>query len=390
MSRTNPALAFLTGLLLSPITQAVLALLILGAPAYSLAIPPQKAECTGPDFDDVYKRLACKQAAIAGQMKYTSDHAFGEGTKLNQSLSPTHIKQIKNATEKAKRAEKKNDKEFFKRQARTEARGNKQDGHLIPFDDVNDDVNQDGICDYEQEGVGLEKNAQCAAIELINDQLQICNPEKKNKGNGKGNNPKFAGLECDRSTDVEDSEDMIEAAEQLEATYNVAEDNLIEMNEHLDNVNEAGPGPAISVAGGCIVPSPTPGLNEAAEGLRYLKASTFGAARVIIDLTAQTAFGFNARSAGVVADGIAAVADIAFIAVDFRRQEDSRALQNAIMDCVVESADQIAALRADVAALKVLMQQEHDDIMANDDENTAMIIQLLNTPQGQREQFPIK
>ncbi len=386
------------------IVVTVLALLIMGAPAPGLAVPPTKADCTGPGFDDVFDRLACRQSAIADQMTYTTDEVFKEGTKLNQSLSPTHIKQIKNAKEKAMRAKRKNNKEFFKRQAKAEARGNKQAGHLVPFDDLIDDANADGICDYEQEGVGLGTNAQCAAIELDSSgQLQVCNPKKKNKGKGKGNNPKFAGLECDRSTDLEEAanteeaEDMKEAAEQLEATYDVAEDNLIEMNEHLDIVNEAAPGPVFAVASGCVIPSPTPGLNEAAEGLRYLKASTFGAARVIVDLTGQTAFGFNARSAGVVADGIAALADIAFIAVDFRRQEDSRALQNAIMDCVVESANQIAALRADVAALKALMQKEHSDIMANDDKNTAKIIQktvriirLLNTPQGRREQFPVK
>jgi len=374
----------------------VLALLIMYAPA-SLAVSPAKAECTGPGFDDVFDRLACKQSAIADQMTYTSDEVFKGGTKLNQSLSPAHIKQIKNAKDKAIRSKKKNNKTFFKRQAKSDAHSNKQAGHLVPYDDLVDDENQDGICDYEQEGVGLGTNAQCAAIELnSSDQLQICNPEKKNKGKGKGNNPKFEGLECDRSTDSEEAAnpeeaaDINEAAVLLEASYDVAEDNLIEMNQTLDVVNQTGSMSALTTASGCSIPSPDPTLFDAAVILRQIHTSTFGVARTMADVMGQDAFGFNARGGAFAFDAIAAAAKIAFNAVDDLRQKESGELQAAIMDCVAQSADQITALRAEVAALKALMQKEHSDIMANDDENTARIIQILNTPQGRREQFPVK
>ena len=60
------------------------------------------------------------------------------------------------------------------------------------------------------------------------------------------------------------------------------------------------------------------------------------------------------------------------------------------MGCVAQTANEIAALRAEVAALKTLMQREHGEIMANDDQNTDRIINILNTPQGKREEFPIK
>lgn len=399
------------GLALSALVVAI-GLLAVGAPLPGLAAPPAKKDCSGIDFEDVFDRLTCRQAALADQLEYTSDEAFKDGTRMHGTLRQAQIEQIQDAKQKAGRARDKNDRAFFKRQAKAEIRGNKQGGHLVPFDDVLDDIDGDGICDFEQ---GNE-NAQCAAVELgPSGELQVCNPEKKNKGKGKGQgNPKFEGLECDRAIDTDEAaspaeaEDMDEAAEQLEATYEVAEDNMIEMNEQLDIVNATGAAPTFAAADGCDVPATDPNLIIAAQVLRNVKSVTFGIARVNADVMGQVAFGFNARGAAAVFDTIAAVADIAFINVEFERQRDSAASQAAILSCVTQSADdiadlkgQVASLQAQVATLQLQMQQDHDRILANDNANTATImtkvetvreevVELLNTPQGQRQQFPVK
>lgn len=396
----------------APALAVAIGLIAMGTPSAGLAEPPAKRDCTGVELEDVFDRLTCRQAALAEQMEYTSDEAFKDGTRMHGTLRKAQIEQLQDAKQKAGRARDKNDRGFFKRQAKSEVRGNKQGGHLVPFDDFLDDIDGDGICDFEQ---GNE-NAQCAAVELgPGGELQVCNPEKKNKGKGKGQgNPKFEGLECDRAVDPDEAaspaeaEDMDEAAEQLEATYEVAEENMIEMNQQLDIVNATGPAPTFAAANGCDVPATDPNLIIAAQVLRNVKSVTFGIARVNADVMGQVAFGFNARGAAAVFDTIAAVADIAYLNVEFERQRDSAASQAAILNCVTQSAGEIAALQGQVASLQaqivtlqLQMQQDHDEIMANDNTNTATImtkvemvreevVELLNTPQGQREQFPAK
>ena len=368
-----------------------------GVPSAVLAAPPCKKDCTQRD---VYERLACRQAALAEQMEYTSDTVFAEGTKLHQRIKPARLSHIKNAKEKTQRAKNKNTKETFKRQAKAEAQGNKKGGHLVPLDDVEDDQNSDGICDYEQ---GNE-NAKCAAIELDESgNLQECNPKKKNKGKGKGGNPKFEGLECDLCYDSEEAstiseeDDMEEGAEQLDATYSTTEDDLIEMNEHLDIVNAnlpEGPAAVLTAANGCELPELTPGLADAAFALREIHAAVFGAARIAADFGGQVfvAFGFggNTRTVAVAFDTIALAANIAYITIDEIHKSESGELQAAIMNCVNQSAGEIEALQTQILELKFMIQQEHDEIIANDNANTATLVDLLNTPQGRRDEFPIK
>ncbi|MDH3947384.1 MAG: hypothetical protein OEU74_00325 [Gammaproteobacteria bacterium] len=384
-------------------------LFVSGVPSTVMAIPPAKKDCAQ---QDVFERLACRQAALADQMEYTSDTAFAEGTRLHQRIKPGRLAHIKNAKQKTQRAKKKNTMEVFKRQAKTESQGNKKGGHLVPFDDVVDDMNGDGICDYEQGN----DSAQCAAIELDESgNLQVCNPNKKNKGKGKGGgNPKFEGLECDvffeseeGSTPAEE-EDMEESAEQLEATYSTTEDNMIEMNEHLDIVNANLPDESAAVLAaqnGCVLPELTPGLADAAIALREIHAIVFGAARIAADFGGQdfVAFGFggNTRTLAVAFDSIATAANVVFIALDESRRAESSELQTAISDCVSQSAGEIAALQTQVLELQVQIQQEHDEIMANDNANMATILsnleqvraelaEILNTPLGVREEFPVK
>jgi hypothetical protein len=387
----------------------VICVLVASAAPSAVLAAPLKKECTQ---SDVYARLECRQAALAEQMEYTSDTVFGEGTKLHQRIKPARLVHIKNAKEKTQRAKMKNTKEAFKRQAKAEAQGNKKGGHLVPLDDVLDDENGDGICDYEQ---GNE-NAKCAAIELDESgNLQECNPKKKNKGKGKGGgNPKFEGLECDLFFDSEEAstiseeEDMEEAAEQLDATYSATEDDLVEMNEHLDIVNAnlpEGHAAVLTAANGCDLPELTPGLADAAFALREVHAAVFGAARIAADFGGQdfVAFGFggNTRTLAIAFDTIALAANIAYITIDEIHKSESGELQSAIMNCVNQTAGEIAALQTQILQLQVLIQQEHEEIMANDNMNTATIVtnleevraelvDLLNTPMGRRDEFPIK
>ncbi len=382
----------------------VFGLIASGAPSAVLAAPPFKKACTQAD---PFERLACRQGAIADQVGYTSDTAFAVGTKLHQHTNPARLAHIKNTKGIAQRATKKHTKETFMRQAKAEAQGNKKAGHLVPLTDLDDTIpaGGDGICDYEQGRM----DAKCAAIELdASGNLQVCNPEKMNKGKGKGGrNPNLEGLECDLSYDSEEAStaseavDMEEAGEQLDATYSATEDNLIEMNEHLDNVNETvpvGSAPVVTAANGCVVPTVDPKLTEAVPILRIVYATLFGVARQMADVGGQDfvifGAGGNTRTIAIAFDTIAAVANLAYITVDEIHKTESGAVQGAIMDCVNQTAGEIASLKA-------LIQIEHYQIKANDNTNRdtimtkleevrAEVVNLLNTPLGQRPSFPQK
>jgi len=379
----------------------VFGLIASGAPSAVLAAPPSKKTCTQAD---PFERLTCREEALADQVVYTSDTVFAEGTKLNQRTSPARLVHIKDAKYKALRAKKKHTKETFKRQAKAEAQGNKKAGHLVPLTDSDDKipVGGDGICDYEQE----DSAAKCAAIELdASGSPQACNPEKKNKGKGKSKDPNLEGLECDLSYDPEvawtdsEEEDMNEGAEQLDATYSATEDNLIEMNVHLDNVNETEGSATVAITtNACVVPTVDPKLTQAVTALRYTYAIIFGAARISADWGSQTAVAFgmggNARTVAVFVDAAALLANIAYITVDAIHNAESGAQQSAIMDCVNQTA-------GDIAALQAMIQREHGEIKANDNANRdtimtkleearAEVVILLNTPLGQRPTFPAK
>ncbi len=369
-------------------------LLVLGAPSTGLAAPPAKKDCSDPD---VFERLKCRHDAVADQLDYTSDTAFAPGSKLHQRAKPTRLGHIRNSKSKGQRARVKNTKDRFKKLAKDEARANRDAGHLVPLTAF-DDGDGDGVCDYEQGN----KSAMCAAIEVDEfGDLQECNPEKKNKGKGKG------GLECDRSYDSqeaatdEEADDMAETAAQMEETYNAVEDDFIEMNEHLDTVNanlSEGSAAVFTAANGCVFPTLTPGLSEAAAALRGLTAAAWGAASIMDSASGQTVVVFgsggNGRAAAVIVDAAALTVELAYITVEEIANAESAELQDATLDCVIQVAGDIAELQAQMA-------REHAEIMANDDTNTAMImnqveevraelVRILNTPNGQRGQFPVK
>jgi hypothetical protein len=362
--------------------------------------PPAPANCDDPD---VFARLTCRQAAIAEQAKYTADTAFAEGTVLRMRTDPNRMAYIEGAKAQTRWAKDHNDAASFKRQVKASAKGNAPAGHLIPLDEYSDlnPPGGDGICDYEQG----DPEALCAAIELDADGfLQACNPEKKNKGKGgKSGNSKFDGLECDRffADEVALSVPEVEAAEQLEASYTAVESNLNEMNGYLDDVNDNVPSEQEAILlfesdeEGCFVPQLTPGLDEWAFGLREVHAVLEGAGNIKADLTGQTVVlfgnGGNVRSGAAIFHSIAMLANIAYIAVDEVNKMESEQQQNAIMDCVNQSAGEVAAVQTEILELRnqldlavVALQEAHQAIQDNDDLNTAELIRLLHTPEGMR------
>ena len=111
-------------------------------------------------------------------------------------------------------------------------------------------------------------------------------------------------------------------------------------------------------------------------------------------------FGGNSRSFAIAFDAIAAVANLAYIAVDEIHKAESGELQMAISTCVQQSAGDIANLQSQILSLQALIQNEHKQIMNNDDNNRDLVmtnlemvkdelIKILNKPLGQRSEFPI-
>lgn len=356
------------------------------------AAPPGSANCSG----DVYERLVCRQAAVAGQLEFTSDAVFADGTKLNQRVNPARLANIHNAAGKAHWASSKSSDQTFRKLAKAAAQGNRKGGHLVPLTPA-DDVDDDGICDYEQGDDG----AQCAAVELDEfGERQACNPQKKNKGKGGQGNSKFDGLECDVFYDADDavsaeeSADMVAAAEELEANYEAVERDLIEMNQHLEMANANLPDAAdtlyaVRSNGGCVLPELTPGLSESVGVLRQVAATLEGVASMGSDGLAQTAvafgFGGNASSLAVALDGAAAIANLAYITLDEIAGLEDAELQSAIMACVNQSASDIQAILALLTQMKAQMHEEHVGIMDNDNANTDEVVRLMHTPEGMRK-----
>jgi hypothetical protein len=369
-------------------------LLLALVPSTALA----KSSCSSTsDLDVAIDCLKSRHDAIADELEYTSDKAFGPNSKLGKHANPERLQHFENSMSNGRRAKVKNTKERFKKLAKDETRANgKNAGHLVPYDADADDVNEDGVCDYEQKGIGKYLNADCASIEQLNGEVQICNPEKKNKGKANSSRQELTGLECDRSFDsqeaVTDEEelDMIKTIGQMENTYNAVEDDLILMNWHLDNVNANLPdgNAALEVsAGGCVIPEPTEGLSEAASVLRGLTAAAQGASAIMDSASGQTVVVFgtggNGRAAAVILNSAALAAELAYITVDEILSAETSALQTATMQCVVK-------LAGDIAAMQTLMIQQHTEIKNQLEAARVELVNILNTPHGQRDKFPSK
>ena len=108
-------------------------------------------------------------------------------------------------------------------------------------------------------------------------------------------------------------------------------------------------------------------------------------------------------------DAATLVANLAYIAVDEADKVQNGKVQAALVNCVQQTSESIAEVQTAIYNLQVLLtdyvevtiHNEHEAIKSNDnlntttivdndDENTTEIIRVLNTPHGQREQFPDK
>ncbi|MCK4950707.1 MAG: hypothetical protein KAS48_02735 [Gammaproteobacteria bacterium] len=371
------------------------------------AVPPGKANCSG----DVYERLKCRSDAISGQLTYTDDMAFAEGTRLSNQITDERRAHISNARIKAENGKSRTNKAKFKKYARNESRSHKDEiGHFMPLSSA-DDMDANGICDFEE---GNE-DAECLAVELDEDgATQACNPYKRNKG-------KSEGLECDVFYDSEDEADVDLVAEEMEANFIAVESDLMQMNEQLDianateeNISSASSDISVAASetsadGGCEIPDASPGLSEAVAALRTIAATVKGAG-TIYDAASDQVFvvlgsGGNIASSATAFHYASLAAEIAYIVTDEVYQAEISALQAATTECVVKSADAIAetgekiddviellnALQAQILASKIEIKENDDANTSNiqtDIENTrSELSDLLNTPQGKREWF---
>lgn len=399
----------------------VVSLLMMGASTAMLAGPPAKSDCN--IFDDVYERLECRQAALADQLAYTTDTVFAEDAEMHKHIKPNRLANIKNAKKKADRAVEKNTMKTFKQLAKSESRGHRSQelGYLVPLG-IEDDVDLDGVCDYEQGN----PDAKCAAVELDGDEPQECNPEKKNKGKGKGKSGKFGGLECDRwfaseeDSTASETADMEVIALTLDESFSTTEDNMREMNEHLMAVND---NPTVQSAelfsmdqdnsGDCNIPAINVHLANSVIALRVIHAAAEGTADLVHNSCKQTAvalgFGGNGSLVCAAFDAATLVANLAYIAVDEADKVQNGNVQAALVNCVQQTSSSVAEIQTAILNLQtqlknyveVTIHQEHEDIksndnknmttiLTNDDENTTEIINVLNTPHGQRDQYPAK
>ncbi len=399
---------------------AVALMTVAGAPPAATAAPPAKADCAV--FTDVFDRVKCRHDAVADQLAYTANEAFAPGTVMRDRAGPGRAKHVGNARARGQRAKGQTGKAALKRLAKADVRGNRKAGHLVPLTAF-DDVNDDGICDFEQG----DASAQCAAVELDEfGDLQACNPEKKNKGKGRPGSGKFSGLECDLAFDPEnaanatEAADMDQAGQEMEEAFGAMEDDLIEMNEHLDNVNADTPVALAAFAAAadddCVIPNFGTAAINAARVLRGLTAAANGTAAIVRSNTTQTFVVFgnggNLRSSASVFDYAALVVELAYIVADEIAQDQTRQVQAATAACVTSVGQQVGAVADQIAALQALMTGQHAQVQANDNANAAAtqandnantaalqarlaeveaeLSRILNTPHGQREVFPVR
>lgn len=372
-------------------------ILAFGAVAASLAAP-DKELCDA--MDTPYKRAECKHTGVTRQLEAMVGIFENTNSPLNAQLTPGQLGQMKSAKSKAVRARGKNREESFKSLARSEAKSNRNSCHFVP---LYDDVLQNGICDVDLGEV-------CAAIEVdAGGNPQACNPNKKNKGKGSQGNGKFDGLECDQTCDTElvttqESLEMEAEAVIMEYAYDSLETDLKEMNEDLealDQVLSASPvmnsAQATSVECGSVSTLPA-GLEEAATALNIAAVTARGIAGISGAGCDQTAvalgFGGNGSAVCMVFESAAMALEVSFVVIDEILKAKTSELQSSTFAC-------LQAVNGNIEDGFAQMSSEHGSIKANDDQNTAMImnrieqvreelVNLLNTPQGQRAYFPLK
>ncbi len=396
-NQTISMLLHWAGSLAVPIAVACF-IMILGAATVCSAAPPPKGSCDA--LQDTYDKLKCKHDNVASQIEYMTDHVFADGTLLGNALTEGQKGQLKSMNSKSKRSRAKSESSDFKKLAKSEARSSKSNCRLVPLSAADDN----GICEPE-------KGEKCAAIEpdaLGN--LQECNPAKKNKGKGaKGGNGRTDGLECDQICDpaealTGDEATAMEAeAAPMNEAYDALETELYSINEDLDNLNAnastlLSSRSVLAANGSCDVPETTPGLDLATGILRQVSVTARGLAGMSGTGCEQVAvalgFGGNGSVVCLVFETAASILEIAYVTTDQILITENNAVQSATLGCLQK-------IQGDMTTAFTNLYNQHSDIKANDDNNTAKImnqieqmraevVRLLNTPQGQRSAFPAK
>ncbi len=376
----------------------VVACLVAGTAADALAAPPPKGSCDSEP--DAYAKLKCKHDNVAAQLEYMTNNVFAEGTLLGDQLTEGQKGQMKSMNLKAKRAKAKSSADEFKKLAKGAAKSNKNICRLVPLSASDDN----GICEPE-------KGEKCAAIDRDADgNLQECNPAKKNKGKGaKGGTGTTGGLECDQICDPaealtsDEATEMQAEAEPMDTDYDALETELHTINTDLDNLNSnassmKAAAPLLAVtAGTCNIPETTPGLDLATGILRQVSTTARGLAGMAGTSCKQTAvalgFGGNGSIVCLVFETAASVLEIAYVTTDQILLVESGAVQSATLQC-------LKSVQGDISTGFTNLYNQHADLKANDNNNRIMImnrleeirselVQLLNTPQGQRPSFPV-
>jgi hypothetical protein len=148
----------------------------------------------------------------------------------------------------------------------------------------------------------------------------------------------------------------------------------------------------------CNIPETTPGLDLATGILRQVSVTARGLAGIAGAGCDQTAvalgFGGNGSVVCMVFETAASILEIAYTTTDEILIAESGAVQSATLEC-------LQRMQGDVSTGFTTLYNQHADIKTNDNNNTtkimnqieqvrAELVRLLNTPQGQREAFPVK
>jgi hypothetical protein len=361
---------------------------------------PAKKSCDDPD---VYSRIKCKQDGLVVQMEHMVDENLTKGAT---GLKVTeHQKQMmKNGKAKARLLQKHTRTDDFKSVVKGIAKRNKDDGcDWIPLIDDN----ENGICDWPEE--------ECEAENYPGER---CDPRaKKDNTNSEryvcaevctleSSSAQYSLMEAGVAEEVE----MEEVALDLEDTYDVLEDNLIESNETLEAFNALLDSRLIATSlssDPCDNIAPLPeGFEISSHLLRVASALARAIYNAVESSTRQTvvgvAFGFggggNTSAVGFFVATVAGIAEQGYIAVDAIVSEKQSELQGNTFSCLQEAVSGIAAVDGKVDASATMTQEkiieakeELSEQMAEfKQEMRTMLdnaISLLNTPQGQRADF---
>lgn len=358
----------------------VFGLFVSGAPSAVLAAPLSKKVCTE---EDVYDRMECKQNGLVDQLGQMVDENL-TSRAIGLTLSESKKKLMKSENEKVKVIKEHVKTDNFKNLVKGIRKNNKKSCELVPLTEVAGHIN--GICEPDLGEL-------CAAEDLTSE----CDPKLKRP------HPNKPGLVCAQiceteaaQTDQDEEEELQLVALELEASYDALEDSLIETNEELYTVNSILESEAVELKmssdDSCANIEPLPeGLEESLTGLRIAAEAAAAVHEGVVAFSRQTivavavAAGFggggggNTSLASEVTAVIAGVAQMAYVIVDEIVSEKQAELEKNTFSCLQKAVLDIATVEGKTDALSDQIEQLREEL-----------VNLLNTPQGRRDEFPIQ